>query len=79
MAKLTQCDRVLRHLEDFGSITSLEAMTEYGIMRLASRIADLKAQGYAIESERVTGKNRYEETTNYSVYRLVNKEVTTNA
>lgn len=70
MAKLTQCERVLRHLEDFGSITSLEAVNEYGIMRLASRINDLKGQGYAILSERVTGKNRYNETTSYSVYRL---------
>ena len=70
MAKLTQCDRVLRHMKDFGSITSLEAMTEYGIMRLVSRINDLRAQGYAIVSERATGKNRYEEPTSYSVYRL---------
>ena len=70
MAKLTQCDRILRHMKDFGSITSLEAMTEYGIMRLASRINDLRAQGYAIVSERATGKNRYEEPTSYSVYRL---------
>lgn len=79
MVKLTQCERVLRHLEDFGSITSLEAMSEYGIMRLASRISDLKGQGYAIVSERVTGKNRYEEPTSYSVYRLANKEVAINA
>ena len=70
MAKMTQCDRVLRHLEDFGSITSLEAMSEYGIMRLASRIADLKGQGYPIVSERATGKNRYDEPTSYCVYRL---------
>ncbi len=76
MAKLTQCERVLRHLEDFGSITSLEAMTEYGIMRLASRITDLKGQGYDIVSERGSSKNRYGETTSYSVYRLANKEVT---
>ena len=79
MAKLTQCDRILRHLEDFGSITSLEAVTEYGIMRLASRINDLKAQGIPIVSERATGKNRYEEPTSYSVYRLANKEVNINA
>lgn len=70
MAKLTQCERVLRHLEDFGSISSLEAMSEYGIMRLASRISDLKGQGYPIVAERVTGKNRYEEPTSYCVYRL---------
>ena len=74
MAKLTQCDRILRHLNDHGSITSLEAMSEYGIMRLASRINDLKGMGYPILSERMTGKNRYNETTSYSVYRLANRE-----
>ena len=73
MAKLTQCDRIIRHLNDHGSITSLEAMSEYGIMRLASRINDLKGMGYPILSERMTGKNRYNETTSYSVYRLANK------
>ena len=79
MAKMTQCDRILRHMKDYGSISSLEAMTEYGIMRLASRINDLKGMGYPIISERATGKNRYNETTSYSVYKLAHKEVTTNA
>lgn len=69
--KITQCERIIRHLTDFGSITSLEAITEYGILRLASRINDLKKQGYHISSETKTGKNRYNETTHYSVYKLV--------
>ena len=68
--KITQKDRILRHLKDFGSITSLEAITEYGILRLASRINDLKRQGYHIISETKTSKNRYGETTHFSVYRL---------
>lgn len=68
--KITQCERILRHMKDFGSITSLEAVNDYGIMRLASRINDLKAQGIAIVSEVKTGKNRYGETTHFSVYRL---------
>lgn len=68
--KLTQCEKILRHLEDFGEITSLIAMKEYGIMRLASRITDLKKQGYPIVSETATGKNRYGETTHWKVYRL---------
>lgn len=67
---MTQCERILRHLEDFGSITSLEAMKEYGIMRLASRITDLKRRGFKIKSEVVSGKNRYGETTHYSQYKL---------
>lgn len=67
---MTQCDRIQRHLEDYGSITSLEAMQEYGIMRLASRIADLKRQGVHIEKEMVSGKNRYGEQTSYAKYSL---------
>lgn len=68
--KLTQCQKVLRHIEDYGSISSLEAMTDYGIMRLASRIADLKRQGYPIVSQTRTGLNRYGEPTHYSVYSI---------
>lgn len=68
--KTTQCEKILRHLKDYGSITSLEAVKEYGIMRLASRINDLRAQGIAIVSEVESGKNRYGETTHYAVYRL---------
>ena len=71
MMKLTQCERIIRHLRDYGTITSREAMIEYGIMRLASRINDLKRQGYRISSKIESGKNRYGETTWFSVYRLV--------
>lgn len=69
--KLTQCQRIIRHLEDFGAISQLEAISEYGIMRLASRITDLKRQGYLISAKMVKGKNRYGEPTHYAVYRLV--------
>ncbi|MEE1357654.1 MAG: helix-turn-helix domain-containing protein [Clostridia bacterium] len=69
--KTTQCDRIIRHLRDYGSITSLEAITEYGILRLASRINDLKKKGYTIVSSPGTGKNRYGEATHYSIYRLI--------
>lgn len=67
---MTQNERITRHLEDYGSITSMEAMSEYGIMRLASRINDLKRQGLPIVTETVTGRNRYGETTRYARYRL---------
>lgn len=67
---MTQCDRILRHLEDFGSITSLEAIQEYGILRLASRINDLRRDGYRITSNTMTGQNRYGEKTHYSIYKL---------
>ena len=67
---MTQCERILRHLRDYGSITSLEAVQEYGIMRLASRISDLKKAGMPIEAETVTGENRYGERTSFARYSM---------
>lgn len=72
--KITQCDRILRHLRDHGSITSFEAISEYGILRLASRINDLKRKGHNIISEIKHGKNRYEEPVHYSVYKLTEEK-----
>lgn len=66
----TQCERIIRHLRDFGTITHMEAEQEYGIMRLASRINDLRKRGYDIITETATGKNRYGEPTRWAVYRL---------
>ena len=53
---MTQCDRILRHLESGGSLTAAQAMQEYGIYRLASRINDLKKRGVPIQSERQAAK-----------------------
>jgi len=69
--KLTQTDRILRHLKDHKTITSKVAMDEYGIYRLASRISDLKKAGYEITSKTITAKNRYHENTHFSEYSLV--------
>lgn len=67
---MNQNERVIRHLQDSGSITPVEALAEYGIMRLASRISDLKRMGYDISAEMVGGHNRYGEPTRYARYRL---------
>ena len=69
-----QCQLVLMHMKKYGSITHLEAEREYGIARLASRINDLRRQGYAIQSEMITGKNRREERTSFARYRLMEEE-----
>ena len=69
----TQKQRIIRHLKDKGSITALEAMKEYGIMRLTSRICELKDEGYNIKSQFVSSKNRYNEKVSFSKYTLANK------
>lgn len=67
---MKQKDRILRHLEDQGSITQWEAIRDYGIMRLGARIWDLKHDGHNIVTERETSVNRYGEKTAYARYRL---------
>jgi len=67
---MTQSQRILRHLEDYGSITQMDAIQDYGIMRLASRIDELRQKGVPIVTECIKGKNRYGEPTRYGRYRL---------
>lgn len=62
---MTQNERILRHLD---------ALSEYGIMRLASRISDLRSRGYDISREMVQGRNRYGEATRYARYTLAERE-----
>lgn len=70
MSKATQTERVLQYIEDFGSITQLEALNDLGVMRLASRISDLKKLGYPIASEIEAVKNRYGENCYIKRYSL---------
>lgn len=56
--KLSQADRVRDYIAEFGSITQLEALRDLGVMRLASRITDLRKEGVAIKCERIPVKTR---------------------
>ena len=67
---MTQCEKILNHLEKYGSITSVEAMSEYGIARLASRISDLKKSGVPIRKRMVKAKNRFDDDVCYAEYSL---------
>lgn len=67
---MTQNEEVLRHLLNNGSITSLEAMNKYGIMRLGARVYDLKKQGYPIKTFLRVGKSRNGENMVYAEYRM---------
>ena len=64
-----QCERILRYLDEHGSITQMEATAELGIIRLPSRIHELRRDGYDIPKEFESGKNRYGETVHYARYR----------
>lgn len=70
MGKVTQANRVLQYIRDFGSITTLQAFQDLGITRLSARIFELKDRGYAIKTDKVTGKNRYGETVHFNRYSI---------
>ena len=63
MKRLTQSQRVLKYLNDFGSITSLEAYRDLGIIQLPRRIYDLRQSGINIKSDWQVVINRYNEKT----------------
>ena len=68
--KTTQCDKILSYIEENKSITQLDALREFGCMRLASRISDLRRQGIPIKTTFETSKNRYGEPISYARYSL---------
>ena len=68
--KSTQRIQIMRHLKENGTITQLEALREYGIMRLASRISELKKRGEPISKVMRSATNRYGETVRYAEYSL---------
>jgi hypothetical protein len=49
---------IVDYIDEYGAITALEALRDLGCYRLASRISDLKRQGYNIKSEMVSVATR---------------------
>lgn len=73
MKKLSQRERVLNYIKEFGSITSYQAYIDLGITQLGARIFELKALGYEFKKETETKKNRFGENTHFDRYYLVNE------
>lgn len=67
---MTQCERIVKYIEETGSITQLDALREFGCMRLASRVSELRKKGVPIVGSTETARNRYGEKIRYSRYRL---------
>lgn len=65
---MTQCEQVMKYIEDYGSITTMEAFTDLGITRLASRISDLKSEGVDFDRKMEMRRNRYGKPVYYTRY-----------
>lgn len=53
----SQTDRILQWMLEGNAITPLDALERFGSFRLGARIAEIKAKGYLVYSEFVTGEN----------------------
>lgn len=67
-SKPTQNQRIIEYIEQFGSITQLDALRDLGVMRLASRISDLRRNGVKIASTTEAVENRYGEKCHIKRY-----------
>ena len=54
---MSQNQKILKHLKEKGSITSLEAIMEYRVLRLSGRILELREAGYDIQTVMVESSN----------------------
>ena len=60
-------NRILKMLQEQGSITTWEAFTELGCTRLSEYIRQLRTE-YNIKDEWITTTNRYNEKVQYKRY-----------
>lgn len=68
---MTQCEKILQYMKDFGSITPMEAIEQFGCYRLSGRIHDLRTSGVPIKTTPETRKNRYGKDVTYARYSIV--------
>ena len=68
MNELSQISDVLTHLQEKGSITSLEAIYDYGASRLSAIIYVLRNRGYIIDTIIEKGKTRHNRPAQWARY-----------
>lgn len=72
MNKLSQSEKILRHMKRGRTITQEQAVRLFKCYRLSARIADLKKKGYNIVTENVPNKGEH---GYHAEYRLEEKDV----
>lgn len=65
-----QQEQIVNYMIDFGSITPMQAFSDLGITKLATRVSEMIADGMVIKKERVKSKNRYGDTVHFTRYSL---------
>lgn len=69
-AATTQTQKVIKHLQEVGPLTTFQAFELYGIARLSARIHDARDMGYSIKTSSKTVKNRDGNHVTFAVYEM---------
>lgn len=69
MNKMTQHERIRKYLDDFGSISPMEAFWDLGITKLATRMSEMSRMGYQFDKVMETAQNRYGQNVRYMRYK----------
>ena len=67
---MTQHDRILNYMKEFGSITTLDAFRDLGITKLTTRISELRRDGVQIIGTHVVVENRFGDKCHIHRYSL---------
>jgi len=70
---MTQCDKIIEYMKTHEGITSADAFYKLGVGRLASRIHDLRADGYVIDSVKEHNSGYYGWHTRYHLVKDPNE------
>lgn len=68
---MTQCERLLVHLQNHGHIDPMTAWERLGIYRLGARVYDLKELGHEIVNVGKVVQNRFGEDCHVADYHLI--------
>ena len=68
---MTQRDAIIEYITEFGSITPMQAFSDLGITKLATRISEMRKDGMKFKIEMVSTKNRYGKLVTYAKYSFV--------
>lgn len=67
---MSQKEKVLKYLQSGKTLTPIQAMNWWGVMRIGARIWDLRDEGYNITTTMKEVKNRYGQKCMVAEYRL---------
>lgn len=71
---MTQKEMVIEYIKKYGFITPMDAFYDLGITKLATRISELKKDGFSFVEIWRKDKNRFGKPVKFMVYRLADDE-----